>query len=372
MAKDYYELLGVSKSASKEDIKKAYKKLAKKFHPDLNKEANATEKFKEINEAYSVLGDDQKRSNYDRFGSAEAFQQSGFSGFGQQGFNFEDAFDIFNSFFGGNPFSSRQRHSQRGADIEAELEVSFKEAAFGTEKKVEINKHVKCKACKGTGAKDSKLKTCSNCKGSGTEKKFFRTPFGIMSQATTCSECQGQGEIPKESCPECHGRGVAKEKKQLTVNIPAGVETGSTLRLTNEGEAGEKGAPSGNLYILLRVKPHELFERQEDNIYLEFPITFSQAALGTEVNIPTLEGDVKMKIPAGTESHTLFKLKNKGIESVNGYGKGDQLVRVIIKTPTKLSKEQKELLIKLSKEDSELKPEKKEKTFFEKVKDAFV
>ncbi|PIN77269.1 molecular chaperone DnaJ [Candidatus Woesearchaeota archaeon CG10_big_fil_rev_8_21_14_0_10_34_12] len=369
MAKDYYESLGVSKSASKEEIKKAYKKLAKQHHPDLNKESNAAEKFKEINEAYSVLGDDQKRSNYDRFGSAEAFQQGGF---GQQGFNFEDAFDIFNSFFGGNPFSSRQRHSRRGADIEAELEISFEESASGIEKKVEINKHVKCKACKGTGAKDAKLQTCSNCKGSGTEQKIFRTPFGVVSQTTTCSECQGQGNIPKENCSKCHGCGVVKEKKQLTVTIPAGVETGSTLRLTNEGEAGEKGGHSGNLYIILKVKPHELFERQGDNIYLEFPITFSQAALGAEVKVPTLEGDVKMKIPAGTESHTLFKLNGKGFQSLNGYGKGDQIVRIIVKTPNKLSKEQKELFNKLSKEDFELKPEKKEKTFFEKVKDAFV
>lgn len=369
MAKDYYESLGVSKSASKEEIKKAYKKLAKKYHPDLNKEANAAEKFKEINEAYSVLGNDQKRSNYDRFGSAESFQQGGF---GQQGFNFEDAFDIFNSFFGGNPFSSQQRHSRRGADIEAELEISFEESATGTEKKVEINKNVKCKACKGTGAKDAKVKTCSNCNGSGTEKRVYRTPFGVMSQATTCSHCNGQGEIPEENCSECQGRGIVKEKKRFTVEIPAGVENGTIIRKLNEGEAGEKGAPSGNLYLHIRVKPHELFERHGDNIYLEFPITFSQAALGTEVKVPTLEGDVKMKIPAGTETHTLFKLKGKGFESLNGYGKGDEIVRVIIKTPSKLSKEQKELFKKLSKEETELKPEKKEKTFFEKVKDAFV
>jgi len=367
MAKDYYETLGVKKGASKAEITKAYRKLAKRYHPDINKESGSAEKFKEINEAYSVLSDATKRSNYDRFGSAEAFQQQG-QGF--EGFSFEDAFDIFNNFFGGNSFAERRAQS-RGRDLEYDLEISFEEAAFGVEKKVQVEKNVACKACNGTGAEGGNLETCSNCKGTGMEKRVFRTPFGMMSQATTCSKCHGRGTIAKKECGECNGTGVKKEKKVIKVSIPAGVDTGSTLRLSGEGEAGLRGAAPGNLYIVVRVKPHELFERRGDDIYLEYPITFSQAAMGTEVKVPTLHGGVSMKIPSGTQSHTLFKLRGKGISSMDGYGTGDQHVRVIIHTPEKLTKNQKECLKKFSRDEQELKPEKKNKKFFQKVREAF-
>jgi molecular chaperone DnaJ len=367
MAKDYYNLLGVSKSSSKEEIKKAYKKLAKKYHPDINKESGAAENFKEVNEAFSVLGDDNKRSNYDRFGSAEAFQQGGFGNF-----NFEDAFDIFNSFFGGNPFSTRGNYQKRGADLEYTLDITFEEAAFGTEKKVEVTKNDPCSACRGTGAEKGELEKCPTCNGSGMEKKVFRTPFGMMSQSTTCTGCNGQGRTAKKECGECHGAGIEKKKKILSVKIPAGIDNGSTLKLSNEGEAGLRGAPQGDLYMEIHIKPHNLFERHGNDIYLEYPISYSQAALGTEVKVPTLHGDIKMKIPPGTQSHTVFRLNGKGIAYLDGYGNGDQHVRVIVKTPEKLTKNQKECLKKYAKDEQELKPIKKEKNFFQKVKEAFV
>lgn len=371
MAKDYYEILGVSKNASKEDIKKAYKKLAKQYHPDINKEAGAADRFKEINEAYSVLGNDDKRSNYDRFGSAEQFGQgfNGFRGFGD--FSFEDAFDIFNSFFGGNPFSSRRRRQSRGADIAYKLNISFDEAAFGTEKRIEVPRDVKCNACNGTGAENGELRQCPNCNGSGIAKKMYRTPFGVISQSSTCTECNGEGHIAKNKCAKCNGQGIENKKKVITITIPAGVDNGSTLRLENEGEAGMRGAPSGNLYIELNVEPHKIFERQGNDLYLEYPISFSQAALGAEVKIPTLKGEINMKIPAGTQTNTIFRLKAKGIPYLDGHGYGDEHVRVIVQTPIKLNKKQKELMKELAKDEPKPKL-KKDKNFFEKVREVFL
>ena len=375
MTNDYYKTLGVKKESSDEEIKSAYKSLAKKYHPDLNKEKDATEKFKEVNEAYSILGDKTKRQNYDRFGSEEGFSQQGFnggfSGSGFDNFNMDDAFDMFEGFFGGSPFGySRSRRRQRkGADLQYVMDISFEEAAFGADKKIEIEKAEKCEACGGTGAEGGKISVCSGCNGSGMSKRTFRTPFGMMMQSGSCSQCNGTGSTAKERCEKCHGKGVVKKTKQLTVTIPAGVDSGSTLRLSNEGEAGERGTQNGNLYIELRVKPHKLFEREGNDVYLEMPVTFAQASLGDEVKVPTLHGDVTMKIPAGTQSETVFKIKGKGIQYINSEGLGDELVKVVVKIPEKLTKKQKELLEDFAKESNEkLKPR---KGLFGKMKDAF-
>ncbi|MDD4878751.1 MAG: molecular chaperone DnaJ [Candidatus Nanoarchaeia archaeon] len=373
MSKDYYKTLGVKKEASEDEIKSAYKSLAKKYHPDLNKEASASEKFKEVNEAYSVLGDKTKRQNYDRFGSEQGQQgfQGGFSGFeGFGNFGMDDAFDIFESFFGGSPFSSsRRRRQARGADLEYSMDISFEEAAFGAEKKIEFEKNVPCAECNGTGSEGGQTEICPVCKGQGMVKKVFRTPFGMMAQTASCHECGGEGEVAKSKCRKCSGKGIVKKTKAITVNIPAGVESNSTLRVAGEGEAGERGTVSGNLYIELNVKPHKLFEREGADIYLEYPISISQAALGDEVKVPTLHGDVSMKIPAGTQSETVFKLKGKGVHYLNSDGFGDELVKVVVKIPEKLSKKQKELLEEFASENNEkLKPR---KGLFGKVRDAF-
>jgi molecular chaperone DnaJ len=372
MPKDYYKILGVKKESSEEEIKSAYKNLAKKFHPDLNKEKDATDKFKEVNEAYSVLGDKTKKENYDRFGNADfnqGFQDGGFSGYGFDNFNMDDAFDMFEGFFGGSPFGSRRKRQRKGADLQYVMDISFEEAAFGADKKIEIEKAEKCDACDGTGAEGGKTTVCSGCNGSGMSKKTFRTPFGMMMQSGPCSQCGGTGSTAKEHCKKCHGKGVVRKTKQLTVTIPAGVDSGSTLRLANEGEAGERGTSNGNLYIELRVKPHKLFEREGNDIYLEMPVTFAQASLGDEIKVPTLHGDVTMKIPSGTQSETVFKIKGKGIKYYNSDALGDELVKVVVKVPEKLTKKQKELLEEFASESNEkLKPR---KGLFGKMKDAF-
>lgn len=370
MVKDYYSVLGVKKDASEDEIKAAYKLLAKKYHPDLNKEKDAAEKFKEINEAYSVLGDKTKRANYDRFGTAEQGFQGGFSGFeGFGNFGMDDAFDIFESFFGGSPFGhSRRRKQRRGSDLNYSMDITFEEAAFGAEKKIEVPKTVVCPSCEGTGSADGKTEACKACNGSGIMKQVFRTPFGIMSQQTMCSECGGEGKVIKNKCRKCDGKGVVKSKQVITVKVPAGVDTGSTLRLAGEGEAGERGSAPGNLYLEINVLPHKLFGREGNDVLLELPITFAQAALGDEVKVPTLSGNVTMKIPAGTQSETIFRIKGKGIGYMDG-GFGDELVKVIVKVPEKLSKRQKELLEEFASEDSEkLKPR---KGIFGKMKEAF-
>ncbi len=362
MAQDYYETLGLKKGASKEEIKKAYKKLAKKYHPDLNRDnPDAEAKFKEINEAYSTLSDDNKRANYERFGSAGSqygnFNQ-GFQDFG--GIN-----DIFDSFFGGG-FGGfqRSRRKSRGRNLQVELEITFEEACFGTEKTISVTKPSECKECHGKGGKGHQ--TCPQCDGRGQVQKTFRTPFGVVQQATTCPQCHGKGESVKETCTECHGTGKTKQTKKVKVKVPAGVHDGMTLRLSGEGEYSEV---PGDLFVEIFVKPHKYFTRKDDDIILEYPITFSQAALGDKVEVPTLHGDVKMKIPAGVQSGTIMRLKDKGVQNVRGYGKGDQHVIIQVRTPKKLSKKEKDLFKQLAKENKqELKIE---KGFFEKLRDSF-
>ncbi len=352
MTKDYYETLGVDKSASKEEIKKAYKKLAKKYHPDLNKEnPESADKFKEINEAAAVLGNEQKRQQYDQFGTAaEGFGQGG--GFG--GFDFSDFMsgsgfdfgDIFDQFFGGGGRRRGRRSSpSRGSDLRYDLEVSLEEAASGTKKNLVVPKLTTCDKCKGSGAQsDSDIKTCTTCHGRGSVVQQTRTPFGIFQQTSTCRSCGGEGKVIKNPCPVCDGEGRIEKKKKIEVEIPAGVSNGTKLRVRGEGEAGAKGGPNGDLYVVIYVQEHDIFKRDGDDIYLDVPITFTQAALGDEIEVPTLEGKASLKIPSGTQSHTIFRMKNKGIPHLQGYGKGSQNVRVVIKTPDKLTKKQKELL----------------------------
>jgi molecular chaperone DnaJ len=359
MGKDYYKILGVEKGASKEEIKKAYKKLAKKYHPDLNKEEGSESKFKEINEAASVLGDEQKRQQYDQFGSdGMNFGQSGFGGGdfneffrgGQGGgFDFEDIFDSF--FGGGGMFGGRgrgRRGSVRGSDLRYDLEITLEEAAFGVTKKIMVRKLERCSKCGGKGAvSDSDIKTCETCHGSGQVTQAKRTPFGIFQTTGPCSACHGQGKIIKNPCPMCDGNGRVEKEKKIEIKIPAGIEHMMRLRVSGEGEAGERGSPSGDLYVVVFIKEHEYFERHGDDIILEVPIPFTTVALGGDIEVPTLHGDVKLKIPSGTQSHTVFRIKGKGIQHMDGFGTGDQHTRVIVETPEKLNKKQKELLEEL-------------------------
>lgn len=370
--RDYYEVLGIEKSASKDEIKKAYRKLSKKYHPDLNKEPGAEEKFKEIAEAYEVLSDDQKRARYDQFGHQDPNQ--GFGGFG--GFSSSEGFggfeDIFSSFFGGGGRTRRDPNAPRkGDDLQYRMTISFEEAVFGKEKEIEIPREETCDTCHGTGAKPGTSKeTCSYCNGSGQTSETVNTPFGQMVNRRTCSHCQGTGQIIKEKCSTCHGAGTVKKRKKIKVNIPAGVDDGQQLRLSGQGEAGINGGPSGDLYIVFHVRASDKFERDGDDIYLELPITFPQAALGDEIEVPTIHGKVKMKIPAGTQSGDRFRLKGKGVKNVHGYGNGDQHIIVQIKTPKKLTEKQKDLLREFANISGDI-PDEQSSSLIDKLKKKF-
>jgi molecular chaperone DnaJ len=370
--RDYYEVLGIEKSASKDEIKKAYRKLSKKYHPDLNKEPGAEEKFKEIAEAYEVLSDDQKRARYDQFGHQDPNQ--GFGGFG--GFSGSEGFggfeDIFSSFFGGGGRTRRDPNAPRkGDDLQYRMTISFEEAVFGKEKEIEIPREETCDSCHGTGAKPGTSKeTCSHCNGSGQTSETVNTPFGQMVNRRTCSHCQGTGQIIKEKCSTCHGAGTVKKRKKIKVNIPAGVDDGQQLRLSGQGEAGINGGPAGDLYIVFHVRASDKFERDGDDIYLELPITFPQAALGDDIEVPTIHGKVKMKIPAGTQSGDRFRLKGKGVKNVHGYGTGDQHVVVQIKTPKKLTEKQKELLREFASVSGDI-PDEQSSSLIDKLKKKF-
>lgn len=365
MKRDYYEVLGVSRNASKEDIKKAYRRLAMKYHPDRNKSTDAEEKFKEISEAYGVLSDDDKRRQYDMFGHAgidSRYTQEDIF----RGINFEDIFrdlgfgfggfeSIFETFFGGG--RRYERGQRRGADLRFDMEVTLEEVAQGVEKRIKFPRLAKCDSCNGTGAKPgTSPKTCPSCNGSGQVGYTKRTPFGQFTSVTTCTRCRGEGRVIEDPCSSCRGTGKVKTTKKLFVKVPPGVDTGSRLRLEGEGDAGEKDAPPGDLYVVIHVKPHELFIREGDDLFLELPITFSQAALGDKITVPTLNSSVKMNIPSGTQSGTVFRLRGRGMPSLRGYGRGDLHIRVQVKTPTKLTKEQKRLFEELSKyEEKEIK-----------------
>ncbi|MBQ7759543.1 MAG: molecular chaperone DnaJ [Phascolarctobacterium sp.] len=379
--RDYYEVLGVSKTATQDELKKAYRKLARKYHPDLNKDnPEAAEKFKECNEAYSVLSDDQKRAQYDQFGHA-AFENGGmgggggfggaggFGGFGGSGM--EDIFDMFFGGQGGRGGSRAKAGPQRGADLRFDLEISFEEAAFGIEKEINLYRDEACDHCHGEGAEPgSKVETCPECNGSGYVRYTQNTMFGQMVNERPCSRCKGEGKIISEPCKECRGKGTVKRNKKLKVKIPAGVDNGSRLRVSNEGEAGAKGGSNGDLYVYLYVKPHKFFERDGTTVLCEVPINIVQATLGADIKVPTLDGQVTMKIPEGTQPGKVLRLKGKGIPSLRNGSRGDQLVRVKVVVPTKLSDKQKDALRKfadISKDN--INPE--EKSFMDKVKDFF-
>ena len=375
MSDDYYEILGVSKGASSDEIKKAYKKLAKKYHPDLNKDnPDAEKKFKKLSEAYSILSDSQKRSNYDQFGKAgaEGFSggyggAGGFGGF--EGFDFggSDPFsDIFESFFGGG--SSGRRRSRRGNDLQVDIEITLHEAYSGTKKKVVIPKNDVCDHCHGTGAESPEdIVTCPTCHGTGRVTRQQRTPFGIFQSTGACPDCHGEGKLIKHLCHKCKGKGKIKIKKEIEINIPKGVDTGNQLRVAGEGEAGDSGASNGDLYVKVLVKKHDLFERDASDIHLTIPVSFAQVCLGASVEVPTLDGKAKLKIPHGTDSGTVFRMKGKGMPNINNHNHGDEFVEIEVKTPDKLSKSQKELL----KEFDESLHEKPYNSFFKKFKKWF-
>ncbi len=355
MSKDYYSILGVQKGASEEEIKKAFRKKAHEYHPD--KSGGDEAKFKELNEAYQVLGNKERRARYDQFGSsfengqaggARGGFQGGFGGADGFNINMDDLGDIFGGFgdiFGFGNGRGQKSRPARGSDIEARLEINFLEAIFGAEKTISFSKAVTCSHCKGEGAEPgSKIDTCSTCKGSGHVTQVQRTIFGQMQVQAVCPTCHGEGKMITKPCSKCSGSGVTKETVELTVKIPAGIDTGETIRLTGQGEAGPKGAPAGDLYLHIRVAADKRFNRQGENILSEVDISFPQAALGTSIDVETVDGIVTLKIPAGTQSGKVFMLKDKGVPSLRGRGRGDHLVTVIVKTPTNLSRQQKKLL----------------------------
>ena len=369
---EFYDRLGVSKDASQDEIKKAYRKMSKKYHPDINKEPGAEEKYKEVQEAYETLSDDQKRAAYDQYGpdGANGFGgQGGFGGFdGGAGFGgFED---IFSSFFGGgatrNPNAPRQ-----GDDLQYRVNLSFEEAIFGAEKEVHYNREATCKTCSGSGAKPGTSPvTCGRCHGQGVINVDTQTPLGMMRRQVTCDVCHGTGQEIKEPCQTCHGTGHEKQSHKVSVKIPAGVETGQQIRLAGQGEAGFNGGPYGDLFVIINVNPSDKFTRDGSTIYYTLNISFVQAALGDTVEVPTVHGNVEMTIPAGTQTGKTFRLKGKGAPRLRGGSQGDQHVTVKIVTPTKLNDAQKEALLAFAKASGDEKIAPQKKGFFNKVKDA--
>ena len=343
--RDYYEVLGIGRNATDEEIKRAFRKLAFKYHPDHNQGDKTGERFKEVNEAYEVLCDPNKRAAYDRFGhgATESIFGQGFEGFSFGGFG-----DIFDAFFGGATTATRQA-PQRGADLYYNLTITFEEAAFGYEKEIKISRTENCSLCQGIGCKPgSQPSRCPNCNGTGQVRRVHQSIFGRFTNTTTCSQCHGEGRIITEPCPQCRGTGKEKRQRRILVKIPAGVDNSSQIRLSGEGEAGTRGGHSGSLYITMSVLPHKLFTRDNDDILYDLPINFAQAALGAEVEIPTLDGKMKLKLPAGSQTGKVLRLKAQGIPHLRGSGRGDQLVRLFVVTPEKLTKKQRQLLEELA------------------------
>jgi molecular chaperone DnaJ len=381
MAKrDYYEILGVSRDADQGAIKKAYRKLALKYHPDRNPgDQKAEERFKEAAEAYEVLSDEQKRARYDRFGHADMGNGGGFSG----GMTMEDIFQQFGDIFGeGSPFESffggaaggrRRSRGQKGANLRIKVSLTLDEIAKGATKKIKVKKQIACDVCGGSGAKDSSsVRTCGTCGGSGYVRQVRSTFLGQMQTTTTCPTCNGAGEVVTENCSKCKGNGVVQGEETMEIEIPAGVEEGMQLSLRGKGNAGLRGGPSGDLLISIEEKAHDYLQRDGQNLIYELYLNFADAALGTSVEVPTIEGTVKIKVPSGTQSGKIFRLREKGLPSVQAYGRGDQLIHVNMWTPKKLNDEERALLEQLrDMPNFQPDPGKTEKGFFEKMKDFF-
>ncbi|SRR5579884_1048075 len=365
--RDYYEVLGVGRSASADEIRRAYRRLALQYHPDRNPSADASEKFKEAQEAYEVLSDPERRAQYDRFGH---LGEGGFGGLGANGFGIED---IFESFFGAAAGTGRRQRVQRGADLRLDLQLSFEESIFGTEKDVTVPKHETCERCNGRGIEPGSTPVpCPTCGGTGEIRRAHQSIFGQFVNVSVCSRCRGEGQLVFDPCTECHGQGVVRRQKTLRVTVPAGVSDGTQLRLSGEGEPGPNGGPPGHLYVVLHVQPHRFFRRQGNDLLLELPINVAQAALGAEVEVPLLEGDtVPLDIPAGTQSGRVLRIRGKGVPVLQGSGRGDLLVRVKVMVPTELTREQRELFRKLAATFGDEVSPQENKGFFEKVKDAF-
>lgn len=371
--RDYYEVLGISKGASEEDIKKAYKKMARKYHPDLNPgDKDAEEKFKEVNEAYEVLSDPNKKARYDQYGHAGVDPNFGAgAGAGFDGaFDFGDLGDIFGSFFGGGAARRTNPNApQRGESIRVAVTISFEEAAFGCEKTVSFDRYETCSTCHGNGcAPGTSPETCPDCHGSGMVQQRRQTPMGVFATSAPCSRCGGKGKIIHQPCKDCRGTGFQRKRATLQASIPAGIDNGQTISLRGQGNAGKNGGPAGDLLITITVRPHELFRREGTSVLCEAPITFTQAVLGAELEIPTIDGKVKYTLPEGTQSGTTFRLKGKGIPAINGRGRGDQYVTVYIETPKNLNREQKEALKKFAEAMGEEGDTKEQKGFFNKFK----
>ena len=374
--RDYYEVLGLQKGASEADIKKAFRKMAMKYHPDRNPgDKAAEEKFKEVNEAYRVLSDPDKKSRYDRFGHAGVDPNAGFGGGG--GFSgaggFDDIFDMFGNMFGGGFGGSGRRKNgpMKGRDLQKAITIEFEEAAFGTKKEISITKNVKCTKCKGEGtAPGTSKKTCPRCNGTGQVHTVQRTPFGQFQSSGPCPDCGGRGTVIETPCPDCGGTGKIRKTVKINIDIPAGVDNDSVIPIRGQGEPGENGGPNGDLYIVITVKSHKLFKRDGDDIYLDIPITFEQAALGDEITVPTLDGKVTYKVPAGTQPNTMFRLKGKGIKSVRTGRMGDLYVKVILEVPTKLTRKQQKAVEDMGKALDE-KCYRKKGSFAEKMKEIF-
>jgi len=369
--RDYYEVLGLTRTCTEQEVKSAYRKMAMQYHPDRNpNNPDAEEKFKEVTEAYAVLADSQKRSLYDRYGHAGVSN----TGAGAAGFDptiFQDFSDIFGEFFGfGDVFSGggrRRSRAQRGADLREDITIDFDEAVFGTETQVTVRRHEACEDCHGSGAAAGKGPvTCRSCAGRGQ----VRYQQGFFSIARTCPTCQGAGSVITDPCPKCKGDGRVLKNRTVDTKVPAGVEDGTRIRFAGLGEAGAFGGPAGDLYVVLHVKEHPFFEREGNDLHCVIPVSFTQAALGTELTVPTMEGDHKLKVPEGTQSGTTFRIRNKGVPVLNGHGKGDLFVEVRVQTPAKLNKRQRELLMEF---DGTVKVENKpeHRTLLSKVKDIF-
>ncbi len=371
--KDYYDVLGVPRDASAQDLKKAYRKLAMEFHPDRNPSDDAHETFKAVNRAYEVLSDQEKRSLYDRFGHAGV---DGAGGAGPQGFDgfqtFDGFGDIFDAFFGGGQRGRRGRRGPaRGSDLRYNLRLTFEEAVFGADKEIEYNRMERCDRCTGKGAEPgTDLQTCPECNGAGEIRRAQQSIFGQFVNVAACGRCQGEGRIVTNPCSQCRGSGRERKPRRIQVKVPAGVDDGTQIRLTGEGEAGARGGEAGVLYVVLQVAAHERFERVDDHIVLELPVNIAQGALGADVTVPTLDGEMQFEIPAGTQSGEDFILRGKGVPHLRGGGRGDMVIRVTVVTPEDLSDEQRALLEQLAAMMGTPVLPKKGKGFFERIRDA--